>query len=114
MKIKKLKARIKCACADHYLELCKSFDGIEYTYLRQCTKCGKVWVDVDKTYDIVEYTVEDVTDIRGNTIRLYRPIIKHVIEHPLSTTEIITNYSVGGYSYVMNEDGTVSMIYDKR
>ena len=109
MKIKKLKVKIKCACADHYLELLKSFDGFEYTYLRQCTKCGKVWVDVEKTYDVIENITETVTDVCGNTITLFRPVVKHILSN--STGNVVYN-SVCGYCYVMNKDGTISMIYN--
>lgn len=39
----KLKARPKCHCDEHYLELCISFDGENFVYKRFCYKCGKSW-----------------------------------------------------------------------
>ena len=43
--VRRLKARIKCNCNNHYLELLKTFDGDTYTYMKCCTKCGKWWTD---------------------------------------------------------------------
>ena len=50
----KLKAHVKpkCDCENHYLELCTVFDGFENTYFRKCTKCGKSWTNVQKTYEV--------------------------------------------------------------
>lgn len=112
----KLKAHVKpkCDCENHYLELCTVFDGFENTYFRKCTKCGKSWTEVEKTYELIEHTVETATDITGRTITLYKPVIRMAAENngQFCVGEIVADLSVANTLYYVNKDGTLSMLYN--
>lgn len=79
----KIKAHIKpkCDCENHYLELCNFFDGLNGTYFRKCTKCGKTWTEVKKAYEVIEYVTETVTDVNGRVFSLYKPAIRVATEN---------------------------------
>jgi hypothetical protein len=113
----KLKAHVKskCDCENHYLELCTFFDSLEKTYFKKCTKCGKVWTDVQKTYEVCEYNTETVKTIDGRIITLYRPVIKQVTDTMTPGKhipgEIVCNTKVANQLFYVKPDGTLSMIY---
>ena len=113
----KLKAHVKpkCDCENHYLELCTVFDGFENTYFRKCTKCGKSWTDVQKTYEVCECITETVTSVDGHIITLYRPVIKQITDTVVLGKhipgEIVCNTKVANQLYYVNKDGTLSMLY---
>ena len=83
MKKVKLKAKRKCHCEEHYLELCTSFDGKDFIYKRFCYQCGKTWTYTER------FTISvPRTEVTENTIMF----------------DDACQYC---YVYTLNKDGTV-------
>lgn len=106
-----LKAKVKCDCEEHYLELLQSFDGEIAVYKRMCCKCGKWW-----TYTT---SVEIPRRISGD-----RPIL-YIGTRPIYATDgsVVDTYYQElmmpgsifydrghGDLYIVNIDGTLKQI----
>ena len=101
--VRKLKAKIKCNCNDHYIELLSTFDGDTYTYMKCCTKCGRWWTDISSEY-VHEYDETSIYDTRNHCICTFKA--PRVIQ-----TEHAVIFDDGhGYRdvYLKYSDGTLS------
>ena len=106
----KLKARTKSHCDhSHYLELCQSLDGDNYTYLRYCTKCGQWWTC--STQFVYAQEREEVTCycLDGTKRTLY--VLPSIIQK--HETIIFDDGRGHRDTYKMNADGTIGEIIRK-
>lgn len=107
-----LKAKIKCNCEEHYLELLQSFDGENAVYKRMCCKCGKWWMYTERVEKEIVRIVGDKPILYIGTRSVYSTdgsIVDTYYQELMMPGSIFYDR---GYEnlYIVDIDGTLKQI----